>query len=886
MRLYRALLHLYPKSFRAEYGDDLCRSFAENTRGRSGPARVAAALADVVPNAFGMCWDALRRGLSGGVSLRAIGNDIRFAFRQIARTPLFSAVVITVIALGIGINAGLMTTLNRYVWRPAPGIEPDSRLARLNPTASRGETGQRARVLLSYPDILDLRGLRDVFDEVAAWRTTSVAADFGGGAETVRASYTTANYFKVLGVVMAAGGSFPEGADRSAEPVTVIGHSLWMSHFNGSKDALGKTIRVMNVPFTVVGVAPPHFTGVDVLNMGEPSIWIPLGAQAPLDPTAHDNPRRRDAMSFRSFARLAPGVDSAAIERRTAGVAAHFAREDPAAHKDFSIRAEPLLGMSRERSDTTETEVAFFLVAGLVVVITCTNVSALLLGRAVARRREVGVRLSLGASRLRIVRQMLTESFVLAMAGALLGLVIYVVSMKIAYATIPEVIYGLQPEPMTFMFAALFALVAAVVFGLAPALHASGTGVFEVIKNGGTPGIRRSRLQATFVVAQLASSQPVLVVTSLVLADLRSTVSESVSNAPDSVLTMSLELRGRTPIGNSSRETPGAMVAANRATLARVRQRLEDIPNTESVALSIRGGEESFETSDHTPVALKIREVHVAAGYFSTLGVPLLRGRAIGVEEDQPGSVAIVVNEEAAKRLWPNEDPIGKRLLRKARDGEGASGTFEVVGVAGGAPSSDDPNALELFAPMSNATVLGGTKISVRFLGGDARALESPIRAAIREVDPLATIDNVRTLAQQDALRRREAVLSNLAAFVVGMAALLLASLGLYAIIAFAVAQRTQEIGVRLAIGATPRTIVRHFCRDGLKVTLIGLAIGLPVTVAGIRIVQANALGFTLQNVAAVLLVIPVLVVVAGLASWLPARRAGRVDPLIALRTD
>jgi putative ABC transport system permease protein len=885
MRFYRALLHLYPKSFRAEYGEDLYRAFALNTRGRKALAKIAAAIADVAPNALGMRWDALRQVASDGLSLRAAGNDIRFAFRQIARTPLFSGVVISVIALGIGINAGLLTTLNRYAWQPAPGIEPDSRLARLNPLASRGEPGYHARVLLSYPDILDLRGQRDVFTEVGAWREASAAADFGGGAETVRASYATANYFRVLGVVMAAGRGFPEGVDTSADPITVIGHSLWMTHFGGSLDAIGKTVRVMDVPLTIVGVAPPNFVGVDVLSLGSPSIWIPLGTQTILDPRTKDDLHRRDAMSLRSFARLAPGVSPDVIKRRTEGLAARIAREDEATHKDLAIRAEPLWGMSRERSDTTETEIAFLLVASLIIVITCTNVSALLLGRAVARRREVGVRLSLGASRIRIVRQMMTESLVLATAGAVLGLLIYIVAMRIAYATIPEVIYGLQPEPSTFMFAAIFALAAALAFGLAPALHASGAGVFEVIKNGGAPGIRRSRLQATFVVAQLACSQPILVVTSLVLAGLRAGLDDGAVKAPDSVLTMSLELRGRAASGDASSEVRHAAVTSHRARLARLRQRLVEMPNVASVALSIRGGEESFETPEDVSASARIREVHVAAGYFSTLGIPLLRGHAIGALEDQPGSAAIVVNEETAKRLWPNQDPIGKPLIRKARDGEGASRTLEVIGVAA-APSVEDPSEPVVFTPMATASVTGRTKFAVRSLGGDALALVPPLRAAIREVEPLATIDNVNTLAGQDALRRREAFLSNLAAFVVGAAALLLASLGLYAIIAFAVAQRTQEIGVRLAIGATPSAIVRHFCRDGFKVTLIGLAIGLPVTVAGIRIVQANALGLTLQNVAAVFLVVPVLIVVAGLASWLPARRAGRVDPLVALRTD
>ncbi len=501
-------------------------------------------------------------------------SDVQFALRQISRTPLFSGVVIAVIALGIGTNAGLFTTLDTYAWRAAPGIEDTPRLARLTATAVRGASGQIAAVSLSYLDIQDLRGQRDVFADVAAWQATSLAADFGDGAASVMTSYTTANYFRVLGVVMAAGAGFPDGADQSPDPIVVIGHSLWQTRFGGKDDAIGKTIRVMNQPFTIVGVAPPRFAGVNVSSMGRDAIWIPLGARALLEADANFLVRR-DAMSLLGVARLAPGVSADAVTSMTAPLAASVAREDSSTHRGLAIRAERLTGMARGRGDTTETIAAFVLIGALIVVITCTNVSALLLGRAVARRREIGVRLSLGATRLRIVRQMLTESLVLASAGALLGLLLYVIVVKLAYATIPEVIYGLQPDPTTFMFAAMFALITTIAFGLAPALHASRAGIAEVMKGGGDLSAHRSRLQALFVVIQLACSQPVLIVTSLVLADLRAGANDSAALAPASVVTMSSEVF-RSPIqGQSALAARDSAGAAAGAVLKRVRQRLD-----------------------------------------------------------------------------------------------------------------------------------------------------------------------------------------------------------------------------------------------------------------------------------------------------------------------
>ena len=826
-------------------------------------------------------------------------NDLRLALRQVAATPLFSGVVIAVIALGSGLNAGLLTTLDAHVWRAAPGIEDTPRLARLTATAARGESDQPAVVTLSFSDIQDLRGRREVFADVAGWQMTSRAADFGGGAASMMTIYATANYFRVLGVAMAAGAGFPEGADRAPDPIVVIGHSLWQAHFGGRADAIGATIRVMNQSFTVVGVAPPRFAGVNVSSMGRDGIWIPLGARALLEGDAGAL-GRRDALLLQGVARLAPGVNADAVGPLAAPLAARIAQEDPAMHRGLAIRAERLTGMARGRGDTVETIVAFVLVGALVAVITCTTVSALLLGRAVARRREIGVRLSLGATRLRIVWQVLTESLVLAVAGALLGLSLYVAAVQLAYATIPEVIYGLQPAPATFAFAAMFALITAVAFGLAPALHASRADLDEVIKNSGSQSISRSRLQASFVVVQLACSQPVLIVTALVLADLRAGTGQG-APAPASVVTMSSEIfRPPTP-GQPALGAIDAAGESGAAVLALVRWRLEQQPGVQAAGIGAGGGSPTFEASGAAGrrIVTEMDQLNVSPGWFATLGIPIVRGRAIGSDEDRPGSAAAVVSEEAARRLWPGEDPIGKRLIRRPRVIDRSSSariqgaspvdvatTLEVIGVAGAAPYEAGQPAPRVFAPLSNAGMVWVATIAVRSQGPDARPLVPGIRLAIREVDPFATVGDVATLADQHALRDREIALSHLAAFAVSGAALLLASLGLYGIIAFAVSQRTREIGVRLAIGATPGDVTRHFFRHGMLVTAIALAIGLPATIAGITMVQASLVGFTVQNATAVLLVVPVLISIAALASWLPARRAAQVDPLAALRSE
>jgi hypothetical protein len=383
----------------------------------------------------------------------------------------------------------------------------------------------------------------------------------------------------------------------------------------------------------------------------------------------------------------------------------------------------------------------------------------------------------------------------------------------------------------------------------------------------------------------------------MVLVNLRATATSASDEAPANVVTMESALRP--PL--LSREQPTAATrdsaaAANRAVYELIRRRIQETPGVSSVAVSTSAGSQSFESPDGG-ADVQAQQVHVSPEYFATLGVPIVRGRAIGVDDDRAGFTGVVVNEETARRLWPGENPVGKRIVRRERadpaegtlilnSAKGSPATLEVVGVAGSLSFQENRTTPMLFAPLANAASLWDASIAVRTPSGNARAVVPAIRSAMRAVDPLATVGDVATLAERYESRAREETLSNAGAFAVGAVALLLASLGLYAIIAFGVAQRTREIGIRLAVGATAGDIVRQFLRDGVKVTAIALAIGLPLTVAGIRVVQAQQVGFSLRNAGAVMLVVPVLIAIAVIASWLPARRAGRVDPLVALRSD
>src|SRR5690242_15161970 len=344
-RFYRALLYLYPSAFRDEYREELCRAFAHRVRGRSAIAAAFLAVADVAPNALAARWDLLRHGAASGLAPAALSGDLRFALRQMARSKLFSVVAITVIALGIGVNAALMTTLDVYAWHPAPGIDAGAPLARLLPVAAFKGSTRIGNVRLSYAEVAALREQRDVFTDVAAFEPASLPTDFGAGAEPVLAFFTTGNYFRALGAVPAVGGAFADASDEASAPIAVISYNVWTTSFGGTPDVLGKTIRVMNVPFTIVGVAPPRFVGVDVKHLGSNAIWIPLGARRLVE---------SDTARLQAIARLARGVHANDVSRRLAPIAANLARQSPDARIRFVVGAERLTGMPSEASDTHE----------------------------------------------------------------------------------------------------------------------------------------------------------------------------------------------------------------------------------------------------------------------------------------------------------------------------------------------------------------------------------------------------------------------------------------------------------------------------------------------------------------------------------------------------
>jgi hypothetical protein len=522
------------------------------------------------------------------------------------------------------------------------GIEPDDRLVRLTPMAARGQGNHVGEVSLSYAELQQLREQRQVFADVAAFQSADLGVDLGGGTEVVLVTYASDNYFRSLRVATTAGTALPDGGERLASAVVVIGHSIWMNDFGGSSDAIGKTIRVMNVPFTIVGVAPPRFVGVDVDQLGKAAIWIPLGARALIDPKAGGDPTAPNAFRLSGFARLARGVKVGDVMGMAAPLAAHFARENSQLNSRYEIRAEPLNGMTVNDRGTKELMAAFFIVIGLIVVITCTNVSALLLGRAVARRREIGVRLSLGATRFRLVRQMLTESLVHALAGALLAMVLYIVSMKIAYATIPELIDGLQPSVTTFAYAAAFAFATTIAFGLAPALHATNADIGQVMKNSGAHAIK-TFANPSHLRHHPARLQPAGAGRDIVRARGRSR-----------------QCADRRRQGSGVRcDDVGAAFSAECRRHGSRHQRFESARNAradsaprrpdsgvKSAAVTHQGESSgSMRSAPTRPARTRCRRDRCTSRpiKFSTTGVPMVRGRPITREDDHRGSAVVVV---------------------------------------------------------------------------------------------------------------------------------------------------------------------------------------------------------------------------------------------------
>ena len=827
-------------------------------------------------------------------------QDLKYALRGLRKHRSFTAVAVLMIALGIGINTALFSVFDAFVLKPLPLKDP-SRLVTLE---GRDKLGQRHR-LFSYLDYLDYREQNAVFSDLVAWNKVAVtlgdapppdADDFtlAAGYEHVFGQIVSTNYFNALGAQMHLGRAFTEDTPNEAETI-VLSHTSWQRRFSSDPSIVGRTIALQGHPFTVVGVAEPGFIGT---TPDAPSFWAPLAARDYLIPAGGWGNKTwltdRDTEVFTILGRIAPNVSEAqaqvALQLTTDRLAQKYPNENRKATLEL-VRAGTFVTLDE---DLTALVLPLAIGFALVLLVACANVANLLLARALGRQREIGVRLALGGRRSRVIRQLLTESTLLAVIGGAAGLLIAVWTLRIASPIIisslpvPELASGfalnLSPDWRVFTFTFFIAVITGAIAGLAPAIQMSRPDVITVLKDETSQGyLNKSRLRSGLVVVQIAVSLSLLIGAGLLAVNARRLQRADTGIRTHNVFSVALGLTGRDV------QTPDVAMRAEFADRLRALPEIVSVSEAFDQPLSgSMGNRLLMIQGDDAAHPREARFNIVSAEYFQTLSLRIVRGRAFNAEEVQARIPVIVVSETAANEFWPGKDPLGQEIaVQDEPDSQHEQPVnykqYQVVGVARDTRSRYvwQQDGRFLYLPM-NATKSRYLLVQSRT---DPAAAMSAVRSLASSINPQLR-SSVRLL--DDNLNVQTVPFRALAwlSGALGLLALVLASLGLYGVTSFIVARRTHEIGIRMALGARASDVVALFLRGGLRLTALGIVLGLSGGVALSRLLVSVLVDLSTLDPFVLAGVSLFLFVVATLAILAATRRATRVDPMVALRYE
>ncbi len=802
-------------------------------------------------------------------------EDLRFAIRMLRKNLGFSLVIVMVLAVGIGANATVFTLVNAVLFRPLPFTDGH----RIMYLSSNNTAEHRDDIGVSYPDLRDWRAEQKTFKELAGWSGFGVnLSDAAGTPERYSGSRVTANSFGVIGQQPLVGRDFRSADERpDATPVVMLGYSIWKNRYGGDRQAIGRTLRINETPTEIVGVMPEGFkfpTNAD--------LWQPLV------PTKDFESRKARRLGV--FGRLADGkrVEDARTEMSL------IARRLETEYADSNKGVGSVVQTFNERFNGGPIRMLFLALlgaVGFVLMIACANVANLLLSRALSRTKEVSVRVALGASRWRVIRQLLVESLLLSSIGGLLGLGLAVGGVRafdLATADVGKP-YWIQftMDPTVFAYVALICMVTGVLFGLAPALHATKQDHAERLKESarGSGGSRRSRLlSASLVVSEVALSVVLLAGAGLMIRSFLEfqNLHSGVSSHDNLVFRLTLP-EAKYPKPETRNDFYDRLVA-----------RLAAVPGVERVALASNlplGGSATwpFELEGQPPVEASRRAtvsgMIVTPEYFRALEVPLVQGRGFDEQDGTAGHEVAIVNRRFVKRYFANQDPLGKRVRQRRDDKDDP--WLTVIGVSADVIQSD-PTKPELdpvlYVPYRQEAPAGAAIIARARVA--AASLVPTFRKEIQAIDQDMPISQAGSLGEYFARQRWPfRVFGSLFSILAGVA-LLLSGTGIYSVMAYAVEQRTQEIGVRMALGAGTRSIVWLVLSSGSRQLAAGLGLGLAVALGTTRVLESLLIQVKPTDPLTFTLVAAVLIGAAVAACWLPARRAQRVDPVVALRYE
>lgn len=807
-------------------------------------------------------------------------QDIRYGLRMIVKAPGFTVLSMLALALGVCANTTIFSFINGLVLRPLTGIkDPERVVAVYTSDYSSGLYGST-----SYPDYIDFRNQADAFESLAAYDQTVLNATGESEAERLRGVVVTGKYFEVLGVEAQLGRTLQASDEQTAnEQPVVISDRLWQRRFSASPSVIGRTLRLNGKPYTIVGVTDPEFRG---LRLGlPPEFWLPMT-------TASDYATSgRGDRGLELTGRLKPGVTPAQAQAELTTIAARLAQAYPETNLGTLERPNeprPITVVKESRVQPSaqvgiwRVSMLLFTVVGLVLLIACANVANLLLARASVRRREIAVRLALGASRRRLIRQLLTESLLLAMLGSVLGLILTQWTSRMLPGFFPaNAAQGLDVslDWRVLVFTLGVTILTGLLFGLAPSLQATRLNLLTSLKHeGGAHGqrLRRIGLRDVLVISQLALSLVLLIGAALFVRSLRHAISFDPGFRVQNLLIASMETRGV-----SLNEQQG------RAFYQQTLERVGSLPGVQSVSLSriapLGGGGERRGTQfeGYQPQQNEDTETNtnvVDPNYFNTLGIPIVAGRDFNAQDREVSPLVVIVNEEVAHRYYGG-NAVGKRLKL------GSDGPLrEIIGVARTAKYRNlrEQPLPFIYIPLGQEYQPGMT-LMLRTAGTPA-ALVGPLRSELRALNKDVPVYSVQMMEEriggQLAADRMIAVLLS----IFGAGALLLAAIGIYGVMGYSVARRTHEIGIRIALGAERRDILTLIIGQGMVLVLIGVGLGLVLALALTRVVKSLLFGISATDPLTFAAVVLVLVGGALLACYLPARRATKVDPLVALR--
>ena len=820
--------------------------------------------------------------------MQALLQDLRYSLRLLMKRPGFTLIAVITLALGIGANTAIFSVVNAVMLRPLPYNDPDRLVSLWESVPERG----RAKWRVAPANFFDWKNQNHVFEEMAAFSASTMTLTGGGEPEQILGARASAGYFTVVGVEPTLGRSFTaEEYEPGKGQVVILGHGLWRGRFGSDRDIIGRAITLDGSSYTVVGIMPPGIypmwpttSGQISFDAGQQQFWLPMSFSAQWAGV-------RTAHVLGVIGRLKPGVtlDQARADMKTI---ADRLEQEHAANRGEGIVLNPFMD---EVIGNVRPALFILLVAvGLVLLIACANVASLWLAQLAARRKEIAIRTALGAGRARLVGQFFLESLLLSLLGAAAGIGLALLGIDLIMKIIPEQIPRLdqvQVDLNVLGFTLVLSIATGLVFGLAPAWQASKPDLQEMLKEGGQTsgaGAGRQRFRRLLVISQISPAVMLVIGAGLLIKSFWQLRQVDPGFKPERVMTLNLSLP------QSKYSKPDQITAFFNQLV----EKINNLPGTQSVAIAYDNPLETSWVDSFTvegrpaPEAGETNSANfnpVSWDYFRALSIEVLKGRQFTAQDDQDHPGVAIVNEAFARRYFPNEEPLGKRLQPgpPARIWNNERLTvFEIVGVVRNVKSAGLKAEAEpiYYLPAPQAP-LGDMQILVR-TESDPAALIPALRNAVLMIDPNQPIAGINTMEKVVSDNIAQPRFNMLLMGLFGAVALMLAAIGIYGLLAYSVARRRREIGIRMALGATGPDVLRMVIGQGLRLTMVGLIIGLAGAFVATRVLSGLLFGVSLTDPIIFSVVAVVLAIVALGACAIPARRATKVDPMVALRYE